>query len=91
MFVENKTIEMLRVEIAKLALVPHDCLVINFPRKITIQEAAHMANIIQQMLPNIKVLISSEGTALTSFLSLDILATDARLSVGKYGRCIHRA
>lgn len=80
MSVKNKNIEVLRVEIAKLSLEPHDVLVINFPGKITSQEATHTAEVIHQLLPNTKVLISSDGTVF-SIVSQSILCAECQSKV----------
>lgn len=77
---EERGIEVIRVEIAKLKLEPDEILVVYFPGKISSQEAAHTVKTIQQMLPKTQILISSNGIVFST-ISQKILCEECRSKV----------
>lgn len=72
--------EVLRVEIAKMALEPHEVLVVRFPNAISAQEASHTASAIKQVLPNTRVLISSDDVVF-SVISQKVLCEECRAKI----------
>ena len=75
-----KTIEVLRIEIAKMCLEPDEILVVRFSGAISSEEATHTAEVIRQMLPKTKLLVGSHDVGFST-ISQKILCEDCREKV----------
>ena len=75
-----KTIEVLRIEIAKMRLEPDEVLVVKFVDTISPEHAATIAREIQTVLPKTKVLIGSTDVVFST-ISQKILCEECRANI----------
>lgn len=73
-------IEVIRVEIAKMALAPGEVLVAKLPGSICAEEAAHLAQEIQKTLPTTPLLICSDDIVFST-ISQSVLCEECRAKV----------